>query len=167
MVRVDAVLNSWSTVRDDMAQAVLDMPAGDLAFQPAPELMTYGDIARHCLNAGHALTVMLLDGGANMAAPDFRERMKSYFVDLAAGAGPAELAALLKQVLAEDVARLRSQTPEFYSGVVTRFDGQQVTRLEMVQFIKEHELTHRSQMFVYLRLKGVVPPTTRRKMQKQ
>jgi uncharacterized damage-inducible protein DinB len=38
-----------------------------------------------------------------------------------------------------------------------------VTRLEMLQFVKEHELTHRSQMFLYLRLKGVTPPTTRRR----
>ncbi len=33
----------------------------------------------------------------------------------------------------------------------------------MLQFIKEHELTHRSQMFVYMRLKGIVPATTRRR----
>jgi hypothetical protein len=30
--------------------------------------------------------------------------------------------------------------------MIARFDGQQVTRLEMVQTIKEHELTHRSQL---------------------
>jgi uncharacterized damage-inducible protein DinB len=42
-----------------------------------------------------------------------------------------------------------------------------VTRLEMVQTIKEHELTHRSQLFMYLRLKGIVPATTRRRLAKQ
>jgi len=39
-----------------------------------------------------------------------------------------------------------------------------VTRLEMLQFVKEHELTHRQQLFMYLRLKGTVPATTRRRM---
>jgi uncharacterized damage-inducible protein DinB len=34
----------------------------------------------------------------------------------------------------------------------------------MVQFMKEHELTHRSQLFLYLRLKGIVPATTRRRL---
>jgi len=43
-------------------------------------------------------------------------------------------------------------------------DGQRVTRLEMLQFVKEHELSHRAQLFLYLRLKGLVPPTTRRRM---
>ena len=32
--------------------------------------------------------------------------------------------------------------------------------------LKEHELTHRQQLFMYLRLNGVVPPTTRRRQAK-
>jgi uncharacterized damage-inducible protein DinB len=51
--------------------------------------------------------------------------------------------------------------------VITRFDGQRVTRLETLQFTKEHELTHRSQMFLYLRMKNIVPATTRRRTAKQ
>ena len=63
--------------------------------------------------------------------------------------------------------QLASQNAEFFAHVITRFDGQLVTRLEMVQFTKEHELTHRAQLFLYLRLKGMVPATTRRRMAKQ
>ena len=55
MVRPQAVLDSWKGVRDFTADAVLDMPAGDLGFQPTPDLMTYSEIAVHILNAGHAL----------------------------------------------------------------------------------------------------------------
>jgi uncharacterized damage-inducible protein DinB len=47
------------------------------------------------------------------------------------------------------------------------FDLARLTRMEMLQFIKEHELTHRSQLFMYLRLKGIVPATTRRRLAKQ
>ena len=35
------------------------------------------------------------------------------------------------------------------------------------QFVKEHELAHRMQLFMYLRMNGIVPPTTRRKMAKK
>jgi uncharacterized damage-inducible protein DinB len=41
-----------------------------------------------------------------------------------------------------------------------------MTVLEMLQFVKEHELTHRAQMFLYLRMKGIVPATTRRRQAK-
>ena len=63
--------------------------------------------------------------------------------------------------------QLAARPAEFFEGIITRFDGQQVTRLEMVQTIKEHELTHRAQLFMYLRMKGIVPATTRRRLAKQ
>jgi uncharacterized damage-inducible protein DinB len=64
-------------------------------------------------------------------------------------------------------AELCRQPADFFAKIITRFDGQPVTRLEMIQFVKEHELTHRAQLFVYLRLKGVVPVTTRRRQAKK
>lgn len=51
--------------------------------------------------------------------------------------------------------------------MITSFDGLRVTRLETVQMAKEHELTHRAQLFLYLRMKGIVPATTRRRLAKQ
>ena len=161
MVRVEHVLDSWKTIRQDTAAAVEEFPAGDLDYRPTPELMTFREIARHILDASHALT------GENFAAPDFRERLKQHMRSLGADAGAPELAAALRDSLEERTARLAAQPAEFFSHIITRMDGQKVTRLEMVQTIKEHELTHRAQLFMYLRLKGLVPATTRRRLAKQ
>ena len=79
----------------------------------------------------------------------------------------ATLASELRKSVETQTAVLSAKGEDFFSGMITRFDGQRVTRLEMLQFIKEHELTHRSQMFMYLRLKGIVPATTRRRQAKQ
>jgi hypothetical protein len=55
--------------------------------------------------------------------------------------------------------------------VRVEYDGQPVTQLEtqleILQAIKEYELTHRLQLFPYLRFKGIVPATTRRWLAKQ
>ena len=83
------------------------------------------------------------------------------------GMSGIELAAALRDSIVQRTGELAAKSPEFLAHIVTRFDGQKVTRLEMVQSIKEHELTHRSQMFMYLRLKGIVPATTRRRLAKQ
>lgn len=166
MVRVETVLDSWKTVREDTAQAVEDFPEPELEFRPAPDLMTFGEIARHILGAGHALTGLMLAGVDNFAVPEFREMMKKQMppLDLEKPA----LAAELRKLMDQRHEQLSQQPAEFFSAIMTRFDGQRVTRLEMLQFIKEHELTHRSQLFMYLRLKGVVPATTRRRQaQKQ
>ena len=166
MVRVDAVLDSWKTVREDTAAAVEEFPASDFDFKPVPDVMTFRELATHVLQAGHALTGLLLDGVENMAVPDFRSMLTPYFKQLPPHDTPAELAAALRSSADSRCAELARQPSDFYAGMITRVDGQRITRLEMLQMVKEHELTHRSQMFMYLRLKGLVPATTRRRQSK-
>ena len=166
MVRVETVLDSWKTVRQDTAQAVEDFPAGELDFRPAEGLMSFGEIARHILDAGQALTGIILAGEENLADPEVFQKRKSYVPQLQEPVDSATLASELRKLLDARAAELAARPPEWFAKVITRFDGQRVTRLELVQFLKEHELTHRSQLFVYLRLKGIVPATTRRRLAK-
>lgn len=163
MIRVETVLDSWKTVRQDTAQAVEEFAAGELDFKIAPDVMSFRDAARHILDAGNALAGLLLDGEENLATPDVREKMKRYFSSLPADADPAALAAELRQSMERLTTALAAQPAEFFSHLITRMDGQRVTRLEMVQFAKEHEMTHRAQLFLCLRCKGMVPATTRRR----
>jgi len=166
MVRLDTILASWKAVREDTAQSVEDLPAHNLDYKPGADLMSFGDIARHILQASHGLTGLLLDGVDNLATPQFREMLGKYIAKLPATQDAASLARTLRSAMEQRSAELAAQPPEFFAGEITRMDGQRVTRLEMIQFIKEHELTHRQQLFMYLRLNGVVPPTTRRRLAK-
>jgi uncharacterized damage-inducible protein DinB len=165
MVRVEAVLDSWRTVRQDTAQAVEDMPECELDFKPVPEVSSFREIARHILGSSYALTGLMLEGIDNFTAPDFRQQVEKRLPPVPDGG--AALASALRARFDERLTALAGQTPEFFAGMITRFDGQRVTRLEMIQMIKEHELTHRSQLFMYLRLKGIVPVTTRRRQAKK
>ena len=167
MIRLENVLGSWNTIRQDTAQAVEDFPAAELDFKPAPDLMSFREIARHILDAGLGLSGMLLDGETNFATPDRRQKMQRHFSNLPTDADSARLAAALREAVQRPLAALAEQPAPWWAETITRFDGQAVTRLEMLQTIKEHELTHRSQLFVYLRLKGIVPVTTRRRLAQQ
>ena len=167
MIRLEQVLDSWKTIRQDTAAAVEDFPAGELDYKPTPEVESFREIARHILNASDGLTGLLLSGADDFTGPDFRDRLKPYMRALPESAGAPELAAALRDSIVQRTGELAAKSPEFLAHIITRFDGQKLTRLEMVQFIKEHELTHRSQMFMYLRLKGIVPATTRRRLAKQ
>jgi uncharacterized damage-inducible protein DinB len=166
MVRLDALLESWKAVRQDTAQAVEDFPPGELDYKPVSDTMTFREIANHILLAGHGLTGILLEGEEQLTGPQFRERLMKYSV-LPPEADGAELARALRATVEQRVEQLAAQSPEFYAGIITRVDGARVTRLEMLQFVKEHELTHRAQLFLYLRMKGIVPATTRRRLAKQ
>jgi len=165
MVRLDQVLDSWKTIRADTATAVEEFPAGEFDYKPSPDVMTFGEIARHILIAGHGLTGLLLEGDEQLGGPQFREKM-ARFALLPADAGAADLARELRASVEKRTAELAAQPAQFYSGMITRVDGARVTRLEMLQFVKEHELTHRAQLFLYMRMEGIVPATTRRRLAK-
>ena len=163
MVRVQYVLDSWKTVRKDVAAAVREFPAESFHDKPIEGVDCFGVIARHILNAGHAFPGILMTGIESLQTPDFREKMKPHMHDLPEDATPAQLADALEQALETRTAELAQQPAEFFTQEITRFDGMRLTRLEMLQFVKEHELTHRSQLFMLMRLKGMIPPTTRRR----
>jgi uncharacterized damage-inducible protein DinB len=167
MVRLEQFLTSWKAIREDAALAVEEFPAGELDYKPTPDVDSFRQIARHILNAGHGLTGMML-AGEEATGDEFRAKIKAHIPQLADDAGPAEIAAALRQSVAQRCEQLAAQPSEFFAGMYTRhFDLARLTRMEMLQFIKEHELTHRSQLFMYLRLKGIVPATTRRRLAKQ
>jgi uncharacterized damage-inducible protein DinB len=165
MIRTDVFFDTWKAIREDTAQGVEDMPPSEFDFRPVPEVMSFREIAHHILDAGHAITGVLGDGFEELAS--CRTLFKDYTMPLAADAEPAALAAALRDSLALRSSQLLQKPPEFFSGMVTRMDGLRVTRMEMLQYVKEHELTHRAQLFLYLRLKGIVPVTTRRRQAKK
>ena len=167
MVRLDSVLNSWKTVRADAAQAVEDLPPNELDFKPLADVMSFREVATHILQAGYGLTGLLLDGVENMAVPEFRQMIGKHVAELPATKDSASLATELRTSLDKRAGELSAKPAEFWSQEIVRFDGQKSTRLEMLQMIKEHELTHRAQLFLFLRMKNIVPPTTRRRQAAQ
>jgi uncharacterized damage-inducible protein DinB len=166
MVRLDSILSSWKAVREDTAQAVEDFAPHKLDFKPSADLMSFGATARHILDAGHGLTGLLLAGEENFSTPEFRENIGKHVAELPKTEDAGSLAHELRSDIERLSGKLAAKPAEFYAGEIIRMDGQKVTRLEMLQMIKEHELTHRQQLFMYLRLNGVVPPTTRRRQAK-
>jgi uncharacterized damage-inducible protein DinB len=165
MVRLEQVLDSWKTVRGDTIDAVDEFPAAEFDYRLAPDVMTFGEIARHILDAGDGLTGLLLAGEEDFATPNFRDKLKPHMRSVDAGA--PGLSAALRESIDQRTTQLAALPADFYSQMIKGRGGQTLTRLEMLQFVKEHELTHRAQLFVSMRIKGIVPATTRRRLAKQ
>ena len=67
MVRLQTFLEQWKIARADAAQAVEDMPAGELDFKPQDDLMSFRDIAVHVIQAGRALSGLVLDSETDLS----------------------------------------------------------------------------------------------------
>src|SRR5581483_12232372 len=109
MVRLDSVLSSWKAIREDTAQAVEDFSAHDLTYKPTADLMSFGEIARHILDAGYGFTGLLLDGADNLATPQFREMMGKHTAQLPKTDGAGALARELRARMEERLAQLESR----------------------------------------------------------
>jgi len=167
MVRVDFLLSTWKAIREDVALAVEEFPAGELDYRPTAEVDSFRQIARHIYNVGEGITGMILARDP-ATGQEFRDRMKAHIAPLADDVSAADLASALRRSIDKRCTQIAAQPPEFFSEIMTRhFDLAQLTRMEMIQFLKEHELTHRQQLFMYLRLKGLVPATTRKRLARQ
>jgi uncharacterized damage-inducible protein DinB len=164
MIRLQTVLDSWSAVRGDTAQAVSDFPAAAADEILVEDCMSFRGTAKHILDTGHEFTGALLAGTENFAIPNLGELLGSYRLALADDAAMQDLAEALQESMRDRVAAFQEQPGTFWTREIVKHDGKKATPLEMLQFLKEHELTHRSQMFLFLRLKGIVPPTTRRRL---
>src|SRR6202035_2601687 len=109
MVRLESVLDSWKAIREDTANAVDDFSAHDLDYKPSADLMSFGDIARHILQAGYALTGMMLDGVDNLPTPQCREMINNYAARLPPSKDAGALARELRNQMTARAAQLAAQ----------------------------------------------------------
>src|SRR5882724_1743297 len=94
--------------------------AGELDFKATPDLMSFGQLARHILDASHAVTGMLLDGVDNLATPQFREMIGKYRPPLPEQLDAATLASELRKSVETRSAELAGKGEDFFSGLITR-----------------------------------------------
>src|SRR5271155_3341347 len=120
MVRLETILTSWKAVREDTAGAVEAFPGDDLNYQPMPDVMSFGDIARHILESSYALTGMLLAGVENMSGPEFRPTVQKYAEEVRVPAEKQALTNQLRGALDRQLTQLATQAPEFYTTEITR-----------------------------------------------
>jgi uncharacterized damage-inducible protein DinB len=163
-MRHETFFELWKSLRAESVTAVREFPADAFDEEVVPGFMTFRAIHRHILEAGHALTGLLLDGEEHFNAPEARKKFAQFLPVIAADAAPGEFAAALESKLDERISQLSAAPDEFWSREVTHFSGARVSVLEMLLLVRHHEGEHRAQASVLSRIKGIVPATTRRRL---
>ena len=157
---------AFRTVRDNTMQIVNELPEDKLDFAPADGARTvrqllshiaFGDEFANAVHKGRLGSVLELDFPtmvAQAAAEEAKPRDKAALVALLTERGKAFeswLSSLGDDFLAEPVGMPPGAEP------ATK------TRIEMIMGVKEHEMHHRGQLMLVLRLLGQVPPLTRQR----
>jgi uncharacterized damage-inducible protein DinB len=139
-----------SSAANNLIAAAEEFPADKYSFKPTPAQMSVADIIVH-LARGNDFFCSSLSGGK---APT---RTK-----IAATDGKDVLLARLKETFAYCATALANVDDSKLSEMLPFFGGRSITRASMLVVTAADFADHYSQLAIYLRLNGLLPPTAKR-----
>ncbi|MBV9770990.1 MAG: DinB family protein [Bryobacterales bacterium] len=141
--------NSYNGIKNTITKAADEMPEADYSFKASSTERTYGQIVAHIADVQMALC-----GNAQ------GQQKKS---DADSKTSKADLAAALKESFDYCDGAYDSMTDADAASKVTMFGPNKATKLAVLNFNIAHDNEMYGQMVVYLRLKGLVPPSSQRR----
>lgn len=140
---------TWEPMIGYITTAAEEVPDSIYAYQPTPEVRSFGQMVGHVAGAQYLFCAAAL-GDAPREEDDIEKtRTKK-----------AELVAALK-ASTQYCQRAYSQTDKAAQGK-TKLFGQERTRLFALALNATHDAEHYGNIVTYLRLNGIVPPSSRR-----
>jgi hypothetical protein len=145
----DAVRSSAARAGSNFIAAAEAMPAARYGFKPTPAQMSFGDVIAH-MSAGNDALCSSIGG---LAAPKRS--------DVGAGAPKEKLVARLRETFQFCESALAGVNDSRLGGKVPYFGEREISRAEAMVAAAEEWAGHYSQLAVYLRLNGLLPPTAK------
>ena len=145
-------LKHFDQVARVACRAARMIPPDKLEMKPTPDMMSAKDLAAHIFLSEKALMKGARTG--EILHSDFEEAGR----ETAAMGTPEEIAAYGEKIHAETNAWVAGATEADYAKPVQAFWGMTMTPQMCVMSSYEHMVHHRGQLYVYLRLMGLVPP---------
>jgi uncharacterized damage-inducible protein DinB len=136
----------WDGAKDILVRAAEKMPEENYAFKPTPEVRSFGQIVAHVADANFMFASM---AQGEKPTPRDIEKTKTSKADLVVAL--KESMAACDKVFALSDAEL---------SVPTKFFGKDTTRFAVVGVILLHDIEHYGNMVTYMRIKGLVPPSS-------
>jgi uncharacterized damage-inducible protein DinB len=143
------VTKDYQTVRGYFIRAAEKMPEADYGFRPTPEVRTFAQQVAH-----------VADDQYNLCAPAKGETRKAAYTAIEQSLSKkADLVAALKQAFAYCDGAYDSLTDASGSAPAL---GRDRNRFSMLNWNLWHTWEHYGNVVVYLRMKGLVPPSSER-----
>jgi uncharacterized damage-inducible protein DinB len=150
-----SVKRDYYRVRGAFVRAAEDMPEADYGFKPSPDVRSFGEQVAH-----------VADDQYNLCAPAKGETRKAAYTEIENTlSGKVDLVAALKQAFAYCDGAYDALTDASAADTV-KSGKMGMTRFATLNWNLWHTWEHYGNVVVYLRMKGLVPPTSQRKQTK-
>jgi uncharacterized damage-inducible protein DinB len=143
-----------ATIRRNLAEAAEAMPAADFAFKPTPDVRSFAQLVGHVINANFFFCAQ-----AKAAASPSKTNFEQVTDKAALIKGLTEALAYCDGVYdsTTDADFIKAVAMTGFPGMNPKTD---TTRGAVLIFNTTHNNEHYGNLVVYLRLKGIVPPST-------
>jgi uncharacterized damage-inducible protein DinB len=144
---VSELRSDYKTIEDYVLRAAEKMPEGEYAFKPSPDVRTFAQQIAH-----------VADDQYNLCAPAKGEvRQAAYRAIETSMSTKAELVPALRAAFAYCDGAYDALTDASGQEMVT---GRDRTKFGMLTWNLWHTWEHYGNMVIYLRIKGIVPPSS-------
>jgi uncharacterized damage-inducible protein DinB len=137
----------YNMVKDYVTKAAASMPEANYAFKPTPEVRSFGALLGHIANAT-GMICTAANGGKSPLTGN-AEQLKT----------KAEFQKALADTFAACDAVWAAATPAWNTETAPLFGAPQ-SRMAILTFNTAHTMEHYGNIVTYMRLKGLVPPST-------
>jgi uncharacterized damage-inducible protein DinB len=142
---------TYLSIKDAILRSAAKMPGEHFEFRPTAEVRTFGGILAHIIDANYLLCSPASgDTNPNGAVVDKSERDRL--------AGPMLVGRLRESFAMCD--RAYAQLTEANAGDILPFMSAKRPRLGLLWFHISHAFEHYGNLVTYMRIKGIVPPTS-------
>jgi uncharacterized damage-inducible protein DinB len=142
------VRGSWDGIKKNVAGSAAAMPEAEYGFKPVPTVRTFGQILGHLINE-HYLMCSGVKGEKNPQETTDFEKTSS----------KGDLVKALTASIAYCDAAYATMTDAAAFGTLELF-GEKYSKLGVLQLNATHDSEHYGNLITYLRLKGIVPPSS-------
>ena len=157
---LDEALEAWQYTRAGVISEIRNLPDVSLTFRPTPSSRSAAEIAVHIAESGLMMAGELSRPDGNFRRKSFPQFMKEYAKGVKPTSNKKQLIQLLTKTREDGEKKIRAAGDLHFLQCITRFDGEQGSRLAWMNHGIAHEEYHRGQIALYARLVGRVPALT-------
>jgi len=143
----DSVKGVFEVMRGYVEASAEHMPEANYSFKPTPEVRSFGQLIGHIATSNNAIC-----GGATgmrASADDFEQTMSA----------KADLVKAVKASF-DFCAKAFEQMTDAKGAETVDFAGGKSTRIGVLAYNNVHDAEHYGNIVTYMRLKGLVPPSS-------
>jgi uncharacterized damage-inducible protein DinB len=140
-------------IKGNVVKAAEQMSEENYAFKPTPDVRSFGQLIGHIANANYMICSMA-SGAPNPNKADIEKTMTS----------KADLSKAVAESFAFCEAQFDAMTPTSSAESIKLFGSLTMPRLSALYFNTAHDFEHYGNIVTYMRLKGMVPPSSQRGM---